>query len=370
MDRMRKSKFSEEQTAKAGPSVAGGLSSTRSYGMATTQGEQMKAIVFDRYGPPEVLQLRDVPKPVPGDDEVLIQVHATTVPAEDPMIRGFTFGPLFWIPLRIAFGILRPKKRILGSEFSGEVEAVGKLVTGFERGDQVLGVDIKDLGCYAEYKCLPESGVLLPKSPNVSFEAAAPVCGALAAWNLLRDKVPVQCGQRVLIYGASGNIGTAAVQIAKYFGAEVTGVCSTANLDLVRSLGADHVVDYTKEDFTRRGETYDIIFDVVSKSSFLRCRRSLTRSGAYISALPTPSILLQMLWTTRFGGRRAVFSATGLRPVSIRLALLKELTALVETGKIRTVIDRSYPLEEIRAAHRYVAKGHKKGSVIINVVAP
>ncbi len=329
----------------------------------------MKAIVYDRYGPPEVLHVQDVPKPVPANNEVLIRVHATTVPAEEPMIRGFTFAPLFWLPVRIAFGLFRPRKRILGSEFSGVVESVGSHVTRFKSGDEVFGVDIKNRGCYAEYKSLPEDGVLLPKPANLTFEQAAPVCGALAAWNLLRDKVPVRRGQRVLINGASGSIGTAAVQIAKYFGAEVTGVCSAANFDLVRSLGADNVIDYTKEDFTKRGETYDIVFDVVSTSSFLRCRRCLTKTGAYISALPTPSILLQTLWTSRFGSRKAVFSATGLRPVSIRLALLKELTALVETGKIWTVIDRRYPLEEIRAAHRYVATGRKKGSVIINVVA-
>jgi len=330
----------------------------------------MRAIVYNRYGPPEVLQLQDVPKPVPADHEVLIRVYATTVPAEDPMIRGFTFRPLFWLPLRMAFGLIRPRKRILGSELSGVVESVGSRVTKFKEGDEVFGVDIQGLGCYAEYKCLPEDGVLLPKPKNLTYEEAAPVCGALAAWNLLRDKVPVQQGQRVLINGASGNIGTAAVQIARHFGAEVTGVCSTANLDLVSSLGADHVVDYTKEDFTKRGETYDIIFDVVSTSSFLRCRRSLKRGGAYISALPSPSVLLQMLWTSRFGSRKVVFSATGLRSVSIRLALLKELTALVKDGKIKAVIDRRYPLDEIQDAHRYVAKGHKKGSVIINVVPP
>lgn len=327
----------------------------------------MKAVVCTKYGPPEVLQLREVPKPIPKDNEVLIRVHATTVPAEDPMIRGFTFSPLFWLPLGIAFGLIRPRKRILGSELAGDVESVGKHVTKFREGDQVFGVDINGLGTDAEYKCLTEDGVLLAKPANMTYEEAAPVCGALAAWNLLSDKAHVQSGQRVLINGASGGIGTSAVQIAKHLGAEVTGVCSGANLELVKSLGADHVIDYTREDFTGNGQTYDIIFDTVSKRSFSHCRRSLTPTGAYISALPTPKILLQMLWTSKTAGKRAIFSATGLRPVPVRLALLKEVTALKEAGKIKTVIDRRYPLEEIAEAHRYVEKGHKKGNVIITV---
>ncbi len=327
----------------------------------------MKAMVYTRYGPPEVLQLREVPKPVPRDDEVLIRIHATTVPAEDPMIRSFTFPPLFWLPLRMVFGLVRPRKRILGSELAGVVESVGKHVTKFREGDQVFGVDLDGLGTYAEYKCLPEDGVLLPKPASLTFEEAAPVCGALAAWNLLSDKVHTRSGQRVLINGASGNIGTAAVQIAKLLGAEVTGVCSGPNHELVRSLGAAHVIDYTKEDFTGSGETYDVIFDVVSTSSFRRCRRLLSRTGVYISALPSISILLQMLWTSRSSGRRVVFSATGLRSVGIRLALLEELTVLREAGEIRTVIDRRYPLEQVAEAHRYVEKGHKIGNVIINV---
>jgi len=328
---------------------------------------KMKAIVYTKYGPPEVLQLKEVEKPTPKDNEVLIKVFAATVAAEDPMIRSFTFSPLFWLPLRIAFGLIRPKKTILGSELAGEVEAVGKDVKLFKKGDQVFGVDIKGLGAHAEYKCLPEEGVLAKKPANITYEEAAPVCGALAALNLLRDKANIQSGQKVLINGASGNIGTSAVQIAKCFGAEVTGVCSTTNLELVKSLGADKVIDYTKEDFTNSGQTYDIIFDAVSKSSFSRCKGLLTQKGVYISAIPTLIILLQMLWTSKIGSKKVKFSATGLRPIPERLILLKELIRLIEAGKIKSVIDRRYPLEEIAEAHRYVEKGHKKGSVVITV---
>jgi NADPH:quinone reductase-like Zn-dependent oxidoreductase len=328
---------------------------------------QMKAIVYTKYGPPEVLQLKEVDKPNPKDNEVLIRVHATTVAAEDPMMRSFTFPILFWLPLRIAFGLLRPKKTILGSELAGEVEAVGKNVKQFRKGDQIFGVDISGLGAYAEYKCLPEEGVLAIKPANMTYEDAAPVCGALAAWNFLRDKANLQSGQKVLINGASGSIGTAAVQIARYFGAEVTGVCSVTNLELVKSLGADKVIDYTKEDFTKTGQTYDIIFDAVSKSSFSRCKGSLKQTGIYLSAIPGLQILLQMLWTSKIGSKKAKFSATGLRPVPERLIFLKEIIELYKAGKIRPVIDRCYSLEQIAEAHRYVEKGHKRGNVIITV---
>jgi NADPH:quinone reductase-like Zn-dependent oxidoreductase len=327
----------------------------------------MKAIVYTKYGPPDVLQLKEVEKPIPKDNEVLIRVYAATVAAEDPMMRSFTFPILFWLPLRIAFGLIRPRKTILGSELAGEIESVGKDVKLFRKGDQVFGVDISGLGAYAEYKCLPEEGMLAIKPANMTYEEAAPVCGALAAWNLLRDKANIQSGQKVLINGASGSIGTAAVQIARYFGAEVTGVCSTTNLELVKSLGADKVIDYTKEDFTKTGQTYDIIFDAVSKSSFSRCKGSLTQKGVYLSAVPGLAIILQMLWTSKIGSKKAKFSATGLRPVSERLIFLKELIELFEERKIKTVIDRRYPLEQIAEAHRYVEKGHKKGNVVITL---
>ena len=327
----------------------------------------MKAVVYTRYGPPEVLQLKEVEKPIPKDNEVLIKVFAATVAAEDPMMRGFTFSRLFWLPLRIAFGLTRPKKNILGSELAGEVEAVGKDVRLYKKGDQVFGVDIKALGAYAEYKCLPEEGVLAKKPANVTYVEAAPVCGALAALNLLRDKANIQSGQKVLINGASGSIGTAAVQLAKHFGAEVTGVCSTTNLELVKSLGADTVVDYTREDFTKSDQKYDIIFDVVNKSPFSRCKGLLKQNGVYLSTFPRPAILFQMLWTSKFSSKKVKFSATGLRPVQERQSLLKDLIELVEAGKIKSVIDRRYPLEEAAEAHRYVEKGHKRGNVVLTL---
>jgi NADPH:quinone reductase-like Zn-dependent oxidoreductase len=272
--------------------------------------------------------------------------------------------------MRIGIGLRKPRKTILGSELAGEIESVGKDVKRFKEGDQVFGSDLSGLGAYAEYKCMPEEGVLALKPANITYEEAAPVCGALAAWNLLKNKASIRSGQKVLINGVSGSVGTAAVQIAKYFGAEVTGVCSTTNLELVKSLGADKVIDYTKEDFTQSGETYDVIYDTydtVIKNSFSHCKGSLTQRGVYLSAVPTLAILLQMLWTSKIGSKKAKFSATGLRPVAERLIFLKELIELIEAGKIKSVIDRRYPLEQIVEAHRYVEKGHKKGNVVITV---
>lgn len=327
----------------------------------------MRAVVYTKYGPPEVLQLREVPKPIPADNEILIRIHATTVGSQDPMTRGFTFSPLFWLPLRISFGILKPRQTVLGSEFAGEIEAVGENVRRFKVGDRIFGADIKRLGTYAEYKVVPEDELMLPIPANMTYEEAAPVCSPLAAWNLLKDQAHVASGQRVLINGASGSIGTAAVQVAKHFETNVTGVCSTANLELVKSLGADHVIDYTQEDFTKNGQTYDIILDAVSKRSFSQCKRSLTPTGVYISAVPSISVLFQAFWTSKFGTKRVIFSATGLRPIQERLALFKEVVALMGQGAIKPVIDRRYPLEQIPEAHRYVATGHKKGNVVITV---
>jgi NADPH:quinone reductase-like Zn-dependent oxidoreductase len=328
---------------------------------------KMKAIVYEKYGPPEVLQLQDVEKPSPKDNEVLVKVFAADVACEDPMTRSFSFSFLFWLPLRIKFGILKPKRKILGSEFAGEIEAVGKDVKKFKKGDQVFGVDLSGLGAYAQYKCLSQDEIVVLKPTNITYEEAAPVCGFLAAWNNLKDKANIQSGQKVLINGASGNLGTSAVQVAKHLGAEVTGVCSTTKLELVRSLGADHVIDYTKEDFTKCGEIYDIVFDAVSKSSFSRCKKLLTQKGIYLSAYPGLTHMFQVLWTKKIGSKKAMFTATGLLPVTKRLAFLKEIMGLVEAGKIKNVIDRIYPWEKIGDAHRYVEKGHKKGSVIITV---
>ncbi len=333
----------------------------------------MKAVLYEKYGPPELLQLKEVEKPVPKDSEVLIKVYAATVPAEALLLRSLPFSPLLWFLTRIGIGLIKPRKTMLGSELAGEIESVGKDVRSFKEGDKVFGSDLSGLGAYAEYKCMPEGGVLAIKPANMTYEEAAPVCGALAAWNLLKNMANIQSGQKVLINSVSGSVGTAAVQIAKYFGAEVTGVCNTTNIELVKSLGADNVIDYTREDFTQTGHTYDVIYDTydtydtIVKNSFTHCKGSLRERGIYISAIPTVTILLQMLWTSKINGKKAIFSATGLRPVPERRILLRELVELIEAGKIKSVIDKCYPLEKIAEAHRYVEKGYKKGNVVIAI---
>jgi NADPH:quinone reductase-like Zn-dependent oxidoreductase len=316
----------------------------------------MKAIVYEKFGSPDVLQLKEVGKPTPKDNEALIKIYATAVTKEDPDMRS---SPGF-------NGILKPRHPILGQELAGEVEATGKDVTRFKPGDQVFGID--SFGAYAEYKCMPENGALAIMPFNLSYEEAASVPnGALTALPFLRDKAKVQSRQTVLIYGASGSVGAAAVQLSMYYGANVTGVCSTANLEWVKTLGADQVIDYTKEDFTENGKTYDIIFDTVGKCSFSACKGSLTDEGIYLATVPTPAIMLQALWTAKRGGKKVKFAATGLRPAKEKVKDLAFLTELIETGKIKPVIDRCYPLEQMAEAHRYVEQGHKKGNVVITV---
>ena len=316
----------------------------------------MKAIVYTKFGPPDVLQLKEVRKPAPKDNEVLIKIVATTVVKEDPDMRA---SPGF-------NGFLKPRNSILGQELAGEIESTGRGVTRFKSGDQVFGFDM--FGAYAEYKCMPENGALAIKPANMSYaEAASVPNGALTALPFLRDKGKIQSGQTVLIYGASGSVGAAAVQLAKYYGAEVTGVCSAANLEMVKLLGADEIIDYTREDFTKNARTYNIIFDTVGKISFSRCEGSLAERGVFLTTGIMPGNMLQVLWTSVTGGKKAMFAATGLRPAREKAKDLVFLTELIETGKLKAVIDRYYPLEQIVEAHRYVEKGHKKGNVVINV---
>jgi NADPH:quinone reductase-like Zn-dependent oxidoreductase len=324
--------------------------------------ERMKAIVCPKYGPPEVLQLREVEKPIPGNNEVLVKIFTVVVGIEDPMQRKGK--PYFG---RIFVGFTKPGKPILGTEFAGKIEAVGKNVKLFKKGDEVFGVTGAGFGCYAEYLCMPEAGLLSVKPPNMTSEEAAPICATLAAWNLLKAIANIQNGQKVLIYGASGSIGLAAVQIAKIFGAEVTGVCSSSNLEMVKSLGADYVIDKTNEDFTKNGLKYDVIIDVSGKPLSFRFKNSLTKKGFYLTTYPTISILFQTFWTSMITGKKVVFSATAFKPVSVRLAFLKELLKLIKEGKLKTIIDQSFQLEQMVEAHRYIEKGLESGNVVVNI---
>ncbi len=325
----------------------------------------MKAILHTKFGPPDELQLKEIEKPVRRDNEVLIKIHATTVTSTDCNIRNLTFCPkAFKIPFRLfVLGIFRPRINILGSDLAGEIEVVGKDVKRFKEGDQVFGTSCNHFGAHAEYTCVPEDGVLAIKPANMTWEEAAAVfLAAHTALFYLRDLGNIQAGQKILIYGASGGIGTFAVQFAKYYGAEVTGVCSTTNLAMVKSLGADKVIDYTKEDFTRNGETYDLIFDAAGKTTFSRCKSSLKQKGVFLPVLPGLTDLVLILWTSMIGSKKV---KGGSAPERVEdLNFLKEL---IEAGKLRSVIDRSYPLEQTAEAFRYVEKGHKKGNVVITV---
>ena len=319
----------------------------------------MRAAVYRRYGPPDVVHVEDVDKPAPKDNEVLVRIHATTVCAADWRLRKA--DPFI---VRFIKGLSRPKTRILGMELSGTVESVGKAVTRFHVGDEVFGGTGLTTGAHAEYVCVPENGFLETKPVNMAFEeAAAVIFGGFSALGFLR-KAKIQAGQNVLIYGASGSVGVFAVQLAKHFGARVTAVCSTANLDLVKCLGADEVVDYTREDFSKAGRVYDIVFDTVGKSGLSRILKSLKRGGSYVVIAPPPSLadLLGTLWAAITGAAKVVSGLPGVTAAD--LSLLKEL---IEAGKLRTVIDRRYSLDEIVEAHRYAEAGHKKGHVVIVV---
>jgi NADPH:quinone reductase-like Zn-dependent oxidoreductase len=322
----------------------------------------MDAIVHERYGPPEVLRFERVPRPVPAEGEVLIRNHAVAVTPSDCAFRAA--DPAF---ARLATGLIRPRRPVLGGEIAGAVEAVGDGVTRLGPGDRVVAAAGVAMGGYAGYTRLPAEAVV-PIPDALDFvDAVAVIEGGLTALPFLRDHARIDAGQRVLVNGASGAVGTAAVQLAKHLGAEVTGVCSTANLDLVRSLGATEVIDYTRADFTGRHEAYDVVFDAVGKSSFRRCRRALRPGGTYLTTVPGLPVVLQALRTRRFGERTAVLAFTGLRPVRDKARDMALLLALADAGEIRPVVDRRWPLAQAADAHRYVDTGRKRGAAVLVV---
>ena len=322
----------------------------------------MKAVICTKYGPPEVLQIQEVAKPVPKDNEVLIKVHATTVTAADFRIRSFTIPPSFWLPARLMLGITKPRKPILGTELAGEIESVGKDVKLFKKGDPVFAATLMSFGGYAEYVCLPEDGPIAIKPATISYEEAAAIpIGARTALHHLR-KGEIKKDQKILIYGASGSVGTYAVQLAKYFGAEVTGVCSSTNLALIKSIGADKVIDYTATDFEKRLEMYDMIVVAVDKFPFSTCNRLLNENGVYIN-ITAPFKSFPMIWTALTTNKKIITGQNSPEKAH-DLVFLKKL---VEEGVLKPVIDRKFPLEQIVEAHRYVDRGHKKGNVVVTI---
>jgi len=323
----------------------------------------MKAVVWTKYGSPEVLQLQTLDKPVPQDNEVLIKIHATTVETGDCELRRYEMHNRLVLPMRLYFGLIRPTRvKILGQQLAGEIESVGKDVTLFKAGDLVFSPTTMSFGAYAEYICLPSTHAIAIKPTNMSFEQAAAVpVGGLNALHFLK-KANIQHGEKVLIYGTSGSIGTYAVQLARVFGAEVSGVCSTEKIALVKSLGANKVIDYTTDDFSKRGERYDVIFDTIGKSPFSGSVKSLKKNGRYLLANPTVSQMVRGLWTSMTSSKKVMFEFADYHAEDLNF-----LKGLIEAGKIKTVIDRCYPLEKISEAHHYVEEGHKKGNVIITV---
>ena len=322
----------------------------------------MKASVSKMYGSSDVFKIEDVTKPVPKHNEVLVRVYAATVTGSDIMMRiGKPYVG------RLYLGLSKPKTTILGFDFAGEIVETGKDVTSFKVGDKVFG-GTTALGCYAEYTCVNVDDVITTIPENINYQTAAPVSGsAITVMNFLKGLAKIKAGDKLLINGASGSLGTYAVQIAKYFGAEVTGVCRNTNIKMVKDLGADFVIDYTNEDFTKNGKQYDIIFDTVGKITFSSCKNSLTENGIYLSSVISMPLLLQMMKTSLFGKKKVKSSSTGMLPVKERLDYFLELKEMLKTEKIKTVIDTSYPLSQMGSAHKYVEKGHKKGNVVIEI---
>lgn len=318
----------------------------------------MKAIVYERYGSPDVLQMKDIKKPTPKSNEVLIKIYATTVTSGDWRVRSLNVPSGFGLITRLVFGISKPRQPVLGTELSGVVESIGDAVRKFKIGDQVFAFSDTSMGCHAEYKCMPENGMVALKPARLSFdEAAALSFGGTTALDFLR-RAKLQSGEKILINGASGGVGTAVVQLASYFGADVTGVCSTANQDLVASLGANHVFDYTKEDFTKNGKTYDVIVDTVGNAPFSRAKDSLTYNGRLLMVVAGLPDMLGIPWASITTSKKIIAG-----PVALRLEDLHFLAELAETGQFKPVMDRCYPFEQFVEAHRYVDTGRKKGNV-------
>jgi 2-desacetyl-2-hydroxyethyl bacteriochlorophyllide A dehydrogenase len=319
----------------------------------------MKAVVYERYGPPEVLQLKEVEKPTPGDRDVLVRIRATTVSRTDCGFRKPEYGFI----IRLVNGLLRPRRKILGSEFAGEIEATGKDVKTLKPGDPVFGLT-GNFGAHAQYVCVSEKGSIAIKPTNMSYEEAAAVCDGLTLGLTFMRKIDFQKSRKILVNGASGSIGSACVQLAKYYGAEITAVCNTKNMELVKSLGAARVIDYTKDDFTKDNQLYDVVIDAVGKSSFFRCRKLLRRGGVYFSTdlgFLAQNIFLT-LWTPIFSSRKVKFPI----PKSSQQDIVS-FKQLIEAGKYKAIIDRRYPLERIVEATRYVETGQKTGNVVITI---
>ena len=323
----------------------------------------MKAIVYKKYGPPNVVTLAEVPKPTPSDHEILIRIRATTVTTGDWRARSLSLPPGFRLLGRLVFGIFGPRRPVLGTELAGEVETVGSAVTRFKAGDAVFAFTGASFGCHAEYRTMAEDALIARMPANLSFEEAATLSfGGMNALTFLRDKAGIKRGDRVLIVGASGGVGAAAVQIAKHFGAEVTGVCSTANLELVRSIGADKVIDYTREDFATAGETYALILDTTGTASFARCEKALKQGGRLVAVLGSLGQALGMDRPSKASGKKVIAGVTTMKVDDMQV-----LAQLAEGAELKPVIDRSYPLESAAEAHAYVDTGHKRGSVVLSV---